>query len=689
MRGPTPPRRPVGSSPTRARSVPAPLALAVLGGALAFAGPARAQQAVATPAGIAAFNDDVQRIYDGLRPALERTLEAEVRAQLGAAPLVDGDYVVEVRRVHGLSLGIARAPGLRALSTRRLEVAVPAQGTWALALEADVFVKKAKGMWRPSLLLRRVRVEVDRLRALAAVDLDDADVHRPQVRRVERPQVEQRVRLRAGGLFTDLLMRVLSPFARRAATKALTQALDGVVPSLAQLQGIPGPVWADGAPLYTDSGAPLPWDEVVGGVEDKLRRDHLPHGTLLMAHMSAPSTATWLEAYRAGGAGNVGVAAPEGDGGDSAIWTGHYLAGEALRWAATRDPRALEAVRHAIGGLSALLEVHGDTGLLARVAAPEASPMGQRIATFPRVVRRVMRGEPWVGTSGARGISRDQYMGAFLGLALAHDLVADPDVRGRSRLLVERMLDYLVANRWYVDEDRAAFDPSNPGGSGFPTFWAPGVDQKLNALLIGRQVAPGKYDAEIARVGPGTETQWLAHWTTAFDIESYYKFNLAHGTAFNYFRLETDAGRWRDMLRAFLVLRRVTGHHRNPHFELIHASVDPSLRPTLGSAAREGLRRFLARPHRQVAPAVVDLSGITFVTVQVPVYALPGRTAAASTQTLPSEPTDPTLRPPGGDFLWQRNPFYVVRPNQGSAHVEPPGIDLTLPFWMGRHLGTW
>jgi hypothetical protein len=37
------------------------------------------------------------------------------------------------------------------------------------------------------------------------------------------------------------------------------------------------------------------------------------------------------------------------------------------------------------------------------------------------------------------------------------------------------------------------------------------------------------------------------------------------------------------------------------------------------------------------------------------------------------------------DFLWQRSPFLLF--GGGGGTIEGPGIDYTLPFWMGRYYG--
>src|SRR5437588_404186 len=64
--------------------------------------------------------------------------------------------------------------------------------------------------------------------------------------------------------------------------------------------------------------------------------------------------------------------------GDSAIWTGHYLAAEAFHYQVTRAPEALNNVRNAIAGIKSLADVTG-TNLLARCLVPSNSPFAAGI----------------------------------------------------------------------------------------------------------------------------------------------------------------------------------------------------------------------------------------------------------------------------------------------------------------------
>jgi len=68
--------------------------------------------------------------------------------------------------------------------------------------------------------------------------------------------------------------------------------------------------------------------------------------------------------------------------GDSAIWTGHYLAAEAFRYQVTRSPDALANAWKALEGIHSLLDVTG-SDVLARCLIPVNSPYAAAIQQKP------------------------------------------------------------------------------------------------------------------------------------------------------------------------------------------------------------------------------------------------------------------------------------------------------------------
>ncbi len=92
---------------------------------------------------------------------------------------------------------------------------------------------------------------------------------------------------------------------------------------------------------------------------------HLPFGTILDPIFVSPSSNQIVGYTRCG---------------DSALWTGHYLAAEAFRYAVTNAPDALTNARAAVSGLKTLVDVTG-TDVLARCVVPANTPYEAGIAS--------------------------------------------------------------------------------------------------------------------------------------------------------------------------------------------------------------------------------------------------------------------------------------------------------------------
>src|SRR3954454_7444527 len=107
--------------------------------------------------------------------------------------------------------------------------------------------------------------------------------------------------------------------------------------------------------------------------------------------------------------------------GDSATWTGHYLAAEAFRYHVTASREALANIRSAVAGLTLLTDASGNN-VLARCAVPADSPYLAAITSEEQAngaYTATINGLPWVWIGNT---SRDQYSGVFFGLVTAYDL---------------------------------------------------------------------------------------------------------------------------------------------------------------------------------------------------------------------------------------------------------------------------
>ena len=375
-------------------------------------------------------------------------------------------------------------------------------------------------------------------------------------------------------------------------------------------------------------------------IDANLQARHLPYGTVLNPIVAAPGSNQIVHYTRCG---------------DSAIWTGHYLAAEAFRYRVTWNPEALDNARRALAGIRLLVDVTG-SDLLARCAVPEDSPYAPGIASeeahngshFSTLAgRRWM----WIGHT-----SRDQYTGVFFGLGAAWDLIEDGGIRAEISAVTTRLLNRLIGWGWNV---------VMPDGSISTTFLIR-PEQRLSFLQVGKRVNPNRFSDLYT-----ADSFWLAGQAAGpigidvlDDHSSYFKFNLNYITLYNLVRLE-NGGWWSRWIKswyehAYAVNRRATDDHGNAHFNMIdRALYGPN--PRRDEETRALLAAWLKRPRADVW---VDLSD-----------ALPVCGSDACNPV-------PVERRPPSDFVWQINPFQIV--GGGSGIIEGAGVDYLLPYWMAR-----
>src|SRR5258705_12253228 len=105
---------------------------------------------------------------------------------------------------------------------------------------------------------------------------------------------------------------------------------------------------------------PLTWaaERDALSIDQNLQARHMPFGTILDPIFASAAGEQIIGYTRCG---------------DSAIWTGHYLAAEAFRYKVTQSTDSLANVQKAIAGLKSLVDVTG-TDLLSRCLVSPISP---------------------------------------------------------------------------------------------------------------------------------------------------------------------------------------------------------------------------------------------------------------------------------------------------------------------------
>ena len=116
-----------------------------------------------------------------------------------------------------------------------------------------------------------------------------------------------------------------------------------------------------------------------------------------------------------------------GGAGDSTIWTGTYLAGQAFRYAVTGDEDAKQNAIDTVMALHTHLQITGEPGYIARYAAPIEWPFDELYT--PSHSRYHFGEGEWEGSYWIGETSRDQYTGWMFGMALAYDFIDDEAIR--------------------------------------------------------------------------------------------------------------------------------------------------------------------------------------------------------------------------------------------------------------------
>ena len=417
---------------------------------------------------------------------------------------------------------------------------------------------------------------------------------------------------------------------------------------------------------------------------------------------------------------------------DSAIWTGVYLASEALRFLATGAPDAARSMEETIATLHRWWRISGDPGYLARYAAPadSSAPIQALLsADEPEVHRDVLFEDAlwhWRGH-----ISRDQYQGVLLGYSLAYQATSNPQVREIIRQDVVEFVEQLMRSErrpvqiilngrtmtQEVSIPYAVFSqadapngipaltiqlsPFSAAGEGVLFFTPDAAD--LIRQLPGLRRFPSIYQetqtiqlASIFRIAlqvtedvPAYASRrraiadhyeqhvdkWLSiaeGWrnTNRCD-EGYFGLNIGFIPLYNWIRLETNPARQARLRDAVLrdAMWAEVAEHKNVFFALIYGSQAPLAEDA--QAIIDAHVEQLARfPAGPNLSQPRDLRGVYPESTQCP--------------GISSVAVNVDERVPAS-FTWERHPWKLYDP--GTPNLMYPGIDYLLAYWMGRFYG--
>lgn len=383
-----------------------------------------------------------------------------------------------------------------------------------------------------------------------------------------------------------------------------------------------GPVLGFAAVLLGLACAASASEQDALAIEANIQSRHMPFGTLLDP-IYASSTSDQIVGYTRCG--------------DSALWTGAYLAAEAFHYNVTQSPAVLESVKTALGGLEALSAITGDNRL-ARCMVLASSPYANGIAS-EEAANTIHSNPPWLWVDNT---SRDEIVGAFFGLGAAYDLVDDAGVKQRVSNLATLLIGYISRHQWSPNDDVTSTFVIRP--------------EELQMLLqVARHVNPANGVSGPFLVPP-VDTGVL------IDVQSnssYFKFNLDYMSFYQLVKLQDNS----DNRGAYQTVRAYTAWHENAFFNMIDRALNGA------DAARDAetrslLDQVLAHPSRDF---YVDRSSVVQVCGSAACYPIPVPIRTPAT------------------FLWEVSPFQLT--GGGNGLIESSGVDYILPYWMARYYG--
>ena len=357
-------------------------------------------------------------------------------------------------------------------------------------------------------------------------------------------------------------------------------------------------------------------------ISANIQLKHLPFGTI-MDPVYASATSDQVVGYTRCG--------------DSALWTGAYLAAEAFRYKVTQSADALNNVRNAVNAINILVQITGDNRL-ARCAGPSDSPWAAGIES-EESSNTIHQNGDWFWVDNT---SRDQVVGVFFGLGVAYDMVDDAGIKSTISSIATLVLGFIAHHQWSPNDDISNTFEIRP--------------EELQMIIqVARHINPNNGISGPFIVPPVD----VAVLVDIQSLSSYFKFNLDYMTFYNLIRYQNNG----DNRGAYLDVRGYTASHQNPFFDIIDHSIQGA-NATHDAEIAPLVEQWLQRPQRD---PYVDL------TSTVPVC---GSEACT--------PVPVPLRP-ATDFLWQRDPFALTGGGYGT--IECAGVDYILPYWMGRYYG--
>jgi hypothetical protein len=416
--------------------------------------------------------------------------------------------------------------------------------------------------------------------------------------------------------------------------------------------------------------------------------------------------------------------------GDSAMWSGTYLAGAAYYYAVTGEDFARANVEKALAATTKLREITGVPGLIARAFEGQENVgrgFAPDIQDKPADHSFLLQSGPYKGWRFLSTASRDQFTGVLWGNATVFDLFDDPALRKSASDNIVSMSAHIWDNKMHImDVDGKHTRHGVMSGLGiqdsegvknYDPYEGPArIPNGFNCALIlnwfdmAATAAPDEPTRNLWRTrymnliskdpnpepDRSFERDYISHlkklyvYGEAF-IDYYdtawFNMNLLFNNYFHLIRFEKDPAT-RDKYRAVLKWlwedkkpmkngcekpkARRAGRERNPHFTWQYLAAEGDRDP---DKIFDALSELIIFPHGPRAPfKIID---------PIQIEPVPGHPDWAC------EPVPIQYRATE-DFMWQREP-YRIRQTWSDGDGDPgrnfAGVDVITPYWMGRYFG--
>lgn len=153
-----------------------------------------------------------------------------------------------------------------------------------------------------------------------------------------------------------------------------------------------------------------------------------------------------------------------GDSDNDGLWTSMYLASQALRYAVTKDPQALDNTRESLDAMNRLFTINPVKGFAAR--SYERTGHKHELNDSEYWQKSSAKDWDWKATT-----SSDEAIGHIFAYGVVAELVDDQSVRKQAIELIDSMMTHIIDNNMYlVDYD------------GKPTLWGKWNPEYVNGF---------------------------------------------------------------------------------------------------------------------------------------------------------------------------------------------------------------